>query len=111
MSLWGWVKSLFGISVHEQPPMPIKLDASTEAALSDSLRVLGLGERGWIGFDEAERLFLLGGLDPEMWTEEGKRALSNFAASVVHRATPEANPAEQRIYFTRKANWDTAARR
>jgi len=111
LSLWGRVKSVFGVSVPEQPPMPIKLGASTEAALSDSLKELGLGERGWITFDEADRLFLLGGLDSGMWNEEGKRALISFAANVAHRAKPETNLAEQRIYFTRKANWDTAARR
>jgi len=101
MSFLDWIKSLFSTQ-GTQPPSPPRLEATTEATLSDSLRHLPAGERGWITLKEARLLFstkddqyAFGELD-----EQGRMALSNFASR--QGSTFDIMPTEGRVYFTRK---------
>ena len=99
MSLRTWVRSLFGSEVQASQQVAIKLDVQTEATLLASLSKLTPGQRGWINFAEANRLFELGSEDPNMWTTEGMTAISEFA--VRNGCTTDTRASEKRIYFTR----------
>ena len=83
------------------PPDAPRLSGTSESALASSLRSLPTGERGWITFAEAARLFsseqpqyAFGEMD-----DAGKLRLGEF--SVEHRCSPQFMPAEGRVYFTR----------
>ena len=80
---------------------PVRLNAASVVALSTTLRALEPGQRGWISFDDAARLFSPTGEHPSEWDEAGFRALGEFAAQTEHRSTPERNASQQRVYFTR----------
>ena len=80
---------------------PVRLNAASVVALSTALRALEPGQRGWISFDDAARLFFPTGEHPSEWDEAGLRALGEFAAQTEHRSTPERNASQQRVYFTR----------
>jgi hypothetical protein len=75
------------------------------AALAASLKSLPVGERGWITFREAWRLFSpvlneaegFGELD-----DAGRKRLEDFAAQPPHRSDFNFMPVEARLYFTRK---------
>jgi hypothetical protein len=78
-----------------------RLSGTSESALGSSLQGLPAGERGWITFAEAARLFsseqpqyAFGEMD-----DAGKLRLGEF--SVEHRCSPQFMPAEGRVYFTR----------
>jgi hypothetical protein len=98
---WEWLRSLFGRPSREAEPEP-RLDASSEEALSISLRRLSPGQTGWITIDEARRLFspdsdnatALGMFDPN-----GTLALANFAAAAQHRS--RAHRIDGRVHFRR----------
>jgi hypothetical protein len=99
LSLWQAAKSFFYARGAAPSDVP-KLVASTETELSASLRRLLEGERGWITFAEARRLFsqmddqyAFGEMD-----ERGKDNLLGFAAE--HRSVVDIMPVEGRIYFT-----------
>ena len=79
---------------------PRRLDATSETALSNALRALEPGQKGWISFDDYARLFSPPG-EPSEWDEAGLRALGEFAAQLQHRSTPERDTVQQRILFTR----------
>jgi hypothetical protein len=103
--MWKTIKTLLGSGARE-PPDVARLSASSEAALSASLRVLPVGERGWITPSEVRSLFsrmddqyAFGEMD-----EEGKSNLGAFAAQSEHRSRVDFMPTEGRIYFTREAN-------
>jgi hypothetical protein len=102
MGLWEAIKSIFS-------PVPLastdarRLNASSQAALSSSLKTLYEGERGWISFAEARSLFsptedryAFGDKD-----ELGRDNLASFAAEREHRSTFDFMPIEKRLYFTR----------
>jgi len=83
------------------PPDAPRLSGASESALGSSLRSLPAGERGWITFAEAARLFsreqpqyAFGEMD-----DAGKDRLAQF--STQHRCSPQFMPAEGRVYFTR----------
>jgi hypothetical protein len=101
MSLWDAIKSLLHAKSVVPSDVP-KLAASTERELSASLRSLLDGERGWITFSEARRLFSQ--MDDEYafgeMDEKGKDNLPGFAAK--HHSTVDLMPVEGRIYFTRR---------
>jgi hypothetical protein len=80
---------------------PKSLDATSETALSNALRALEPGQKGWISFDDYARLFSPTGEHPSEWDEAGLRALGEFAAQLQHRSTPERDTVQQRILFTR----------
>jgi hypothetical protein len=80
---------------------PKRLDATSETALSNALRALEPGQKGWISFDDYARLFSPTGEHPSEWDEAGLRALGEFAAQLQHRSTPERDTVQQRILFTR----------
>jgi hypothetical protein len=80
---------------------PKRLDATSETALSNALRALEPGQKGWISFDDCARLFSPTGEHPSEWDEAGLRALGEFAAQLQHRSTPERDTVQQRILFTR----------
>jgi hypothetical protein len=101
------LKSLFA-SGSTGPPPPRKLSASSEAALAASIRDLPPGERGWITFEEARRLFssmddqyAFGEMDKD---KHGKLDFGSFAGQADHRAELDFRPTERRVYFTRKVN-------
>ena len=101
MSLWQALKSFF-YAKSVMPSDVLKLAASTETELSASLRRLLEGERGWITFADARRLFAqmddqyaFGEMD-----EKGKNSLLGFAEE--HRSVVDMMPVEGRIYFTRR---------
>jgi hypothetical protein len=80
MQVWDRLKTAF--DTGGEPKLPPKLDASSEDALSRSIRILPVGNRGWITIREARVLFkplrdeyTLGDFD-----EEGKGKIARFAA-------------------------------
>ena len=75
---------------------PRRLDATSETALSNALRALEPGQKGWISFDDYARLLSPPG-EPSEWDEAGLRALGEFAAQLQHRSTPERDTVQQRI--------------
>jgi hypothetical protein len=85
--------------------LPPKLDAGNEASLSQSIRTLPLGDRGWITMREARALF--SALDDQYafgdTDEPGKAKIAAFAAQAEHRSTYDFMPVEDRVYFTRTA--------
>jgi hypothetical protein len=90
---------------RRRPKLPPKLDASSEDALCQSIRILPLGNRGWITMREARVLFsplrdeyAFGDFD-----EEGKGRIARFAAQGGHHSDFDFMPAEDRVYFTRTA--------
>jgi hypothetical protein len=103
MRVWNRLKSAFeGAAEQNLPP---KLDASSEDALSRSIRILPLGNRGWITMQEARSLFsplrdeyAFGDSD-----ELGKAEIARFAAQREHHSDFDFMPAEDRVYFTRTA--------
>jgi hypothetical protein len=103
MRVWDRLKSLFEGAA--EPKLPPKLDASSEAALSRSIKILPLGSRGWITMQEARSLFsplrdqyAFGDTD-----EEGTAKLARFATQREHHSDFDFMPAEDRVYFTRRA--------
>ena len=100
-----WWQSL--ISIFSGPEAePIKLNASSEKTLAESLSQLAPGQRGWIAIDEARRLFsAVDENDTQAlteWDREGLRWLGEFAARSGHRSTPLREG--DRVFFTRKAS-------
>ena len=74
---------------------PPQLDASTKGALGSALDRLGPGERGWITFDDYDRLFA---------TTDGEPAVETMGKfAVVHRCATRREPHERRIYFRKNA--------
>jgi hypothetical protein len=103
MRAWDRLKSVF--EPGGEPRLPRKLDASDEDALSRSIGVLPVGERGWITMQETRELFsqardeyAFGDLD-----EEGRLRIARFAAQRGHHCDVDFMPAEDRVYFTRAA--------
>jgi len=101
----NWFSGLYrGGGRDAEPIKPIRLDASTEALLADSLRRLPLGQRGWITIEEARRLFSSKAEDDNdaltKWDPEGVRRLSEFAVER-HRSTPLQKGG--RLFFRRRA--------
>ena len=102
MGLWDRLKSVF--EGPEEPKfLPPKLDASSQDALSRSIRILPLGDRGWITMQEARSLFsplrdeyAFGDID-----ERGNAEIARFAAQRGHHSEFSFMPAENRVYFTR----------
>jgi hypothetical protein len=101
---WETIKSFFSSWAAAVPADVPHLTATSEMALSASLRGLLDGERGCITFSEARHLFspmddqyAFGEMD-----ETGRFNLAEFAAQAEHRATFQIMPVEGRIYFTRK---------
>jgi hypothetical protein len=104
VTLGEWVKHFFSASSIE-PPDALELEANSESELLSSLSRLRIGQKGWVTLGRAASLFspmenqyAFGELD-----DEGKRNLSKFAAGIEHRSSFEFMPAENRVYFTRKA--------
>ena len=93
---WGRLQSLFGFSHPPQigpggsarptaPPKKgdvkvVKLNAASKMALSKALRALEPGQKGWISFDDAARLFAPSIKDPREWDEARITALIDFAS-------------------------------
>ena len=105
MGLLAKIKSFFDPGLGGPPDAP-KLAASSQSALSASLRALPAGERGWITMPEARSLFsamsdqqAFGELD-----DQGKSNLAAFAARREQRSSYDFMPVEGRLYFTRKAD-------
>jgi hypothetical protein len=103
MRVWDRLKSVFEETA--EPKLPPKLDASSEDALSRSITILPLGNRGWITMQEARVLFsplrdeyAFGDFD-----EEGRGRIARFAAQGGHHSDFAFMPAEDRVYFTRTA--------
>jgi hypothetical protein len=97
------LKNIFGASVPQ--PDDRQLTASSELALSSALRQLRIGQRGWVTFADAARLFstqappyAFGEMD-----DLGKESLERFAADPAHRSDLQFMPQEARVYFVRKA--------
>jgi hypothetical protein len=101
MSLWDAIKSYLQAKSVAPSDVP-ELAASTETELSASLKSLLDGERAWITFSEARRLFSQ--MDDEYafgeMDEKGKDNLLGFTAK--HHSTVALMPVEGRIYFTRR---------
>lgn len=95
------IGKLFGANAPA-PPDATKLDATTEAALGQSLLALPVGEKGWITLAEAQSLFsaeraeyAFGELD-----QPGRERIERFAAQ--HNCALNFMPMpEQRVYFVR----------
>jgi len=83
------------------PPDAPRLSGTSESALGSSLQGLPAGERGWITFADAARLFsseqpqyAFGEMD-----DAAKLRLGQFCTQ--HRCSPQFMPTEGRVYFTR----------
>jgi hypothetical protein len=103
MRVWDRLKSVFeGAAELMLPP---KLDASSEVALSRSIRILPLGNRGWITMQEARSLFSTLNYEYAFgdFDERGKAEIVRFAAQRGHHSDFDFMPAEDRVYFTRTA--------
>ena len=79
----------------------VRLNAASKVALSIALRALEPGQKGWISFDDAARLFSPSAQKPDEWDETRIRELAEFAAEIEHRSSPERNEGDNRVYFTR----------
>jgi hypothetical protein len=83
--------------------LPPRLDATDTAVLSQSIRTLPAGERGWITMREARALF--SPFDDQYAFGDGdvrgKAAIAAFAAESGHRWSIDFMPVEDRVYFTR----------
>jgi hypothetical protein len=100
MGITSLIGKLFGADAA--PPDATKLDGTSEAALARSLSALPPGERGWVAFGEAARLFsaqradyAFGELD-----QSGREKIEAFAAR--HRAAINFMPVEGRVYLVRE---------
>jgi hypothetical protein len=102
VSIWQSIKLLFASPSLPDPTAGWKLDASTEDRLSQSLDRLPAGDKGWIDFAEAHRLF--SAVDPEYafgeTDQDGSRKLATFATK--HQSDINFMPGEGRIYFLSK---------
>jgi hypothetical protein len=98
VSFIGW---LFG-AVAATPPDAMKLDGTTEVALTRSLSALPPDERGWITFAEARILFSTKGAEYAFGDtdNDGKRNIESFAAQ--HQSVISFIPVEGRVYFVRE---------
>ena len=116
MRFWERLQLLFGLSHPPQtgsaesarPTTPkrgdvkvVRLNAASKVALSIALRALEPGQKGWISFDDAARLFSPSAQKPDEWDETRIRELAEFAAEIEHRSSPERNEGDNRVYFTR----------
>jgi hypothetical protein len=104
MGIWESIKAVFAGGAST-PRDARRLSAVDEFALSECLRVLYHGERGWITLSEARALFsprdeqyAFGEMD-----EQGRANLVGFAARSEHRSDFDIMPVERRVYFTRRA--------
>lgn len=101
MSLWRQIKSLLAPQSFQTTSLH-RLDASSEAALSASLKKLRSGQRGWITLLEARTAF--SSMDDQYafgeMDDQGKSALASFAAE--HKSDFQFMPVEGRLYFIRK---------
>jgi hypothetical protein len=79
----------------------VRLNAASKVALSNALRALQPGQKGWISFDDAGRLFSPSAEKPAEWDETRIRELAEFAAEIEHRSSLERNEGDNRVYFTR----------
>jgi hypothetical protein len=102
--MWSWekLKSAFTFRVPV-PPDTRRLNGSSEGVLSASIKLLPMGERGWITLPEAAALFspmdgqyAFGEMD-----EGGKANLGTFAARREHPCDVQFAPIEGRVYFIR----------
>jgi hypothetical protein len=99
MGISSLIGKLFGADAA--PPDATKIDGTTEATLARTLSALAAGERGWITFAEAARLFsaeraeyAFGELD-----QVGREKIEAFAAQ--HQSVINFMPVEGRVYFVR----------
>ena len=98
--MFAWLRKILG-SANAIPADARRLPATSERALSSSLKNLLQGERGWVTLSEATRLFsteepayAFGEID-----DDGKRRLRVFAAAC--RSEVQFMPTEGRVYFQR----------
>ena len=117
MRFWERLQLLFGFS---RPPQTgsgksarptatprkgdvkvVRLNVASKMELSKALRALEPGQKGWISFDDAARLFFPSTKKPREWDEARIKALADFAAEIEHRSSSERNKGDERVYFTR----------
>ena len=100
MGVGDFLRKMFSPPTAVPPDGP-RLSGASESALASSLQSLPAGERGWITFAEAARLFSSD--DPQYafgeMDDAGKLRLGQF--STQHRCSPHFMPTEGRVYFTR----------
>jgi len=97
-SLISFIGKLFGADAAA-PSDAMKLDGTSEAALTRSLSALPPDERGWITFAEARKLFSTKS-DQYAFGEQddtGRRNIESFAAQ--HQTVINFMPVEGRVYF------------
>jgi hypothetical protein len=103
-----WWKDLLRIGHGGPQGVPIGLKAATKATLGNALRQLTPGGRGWIGQEDARRLFSNLEKDDVMaltdWDQLGVIELGRFAASHGCDAVRDSVREGDRVVFTRKAN-------
>ena len=66
----------------------IRLNAASKMALSKALRGLEPGQKGWISFDDAARLFSPSTKNPKDWNEARIKALTDFAVQAPNGTRP-----------------------
>jgi hypothetical protein len=101
MSISRFWKSISGASAD--PSAPRELRGASEGALSQSLRTLASGDRGWIELRDAQRLF--SAQDPQYafgeMDDDGRNRLARFGEQ--HGVSFDIMPVEGRIYFSRRS--------
>jgi len=102
VSLWSALKSAFTRPGPSEPVDAPRLDGASVGGLSRSLGNLPRGERGWITFAEARKLF--SAMDAEyafgQLDREGNSKIAAFAAD--NQSELSFMPLESRVYFWRK---------
>lgn len=114
---WDRLRSLFGFTnaspagTGETAPLTavpkkgdvkvVRLNGASKLALSKALRALEPGQKGWISFDDAARLFSTSTKKPREGDEDRIKALAEFASDIEHRSSHERNEVDERVYFIR----------
>jgi hypothetical protein len=113
MRFWKRLQLLFGFSDRprtgtkpEATPKngdvkAVRLNAASQGELSNALRTLEPGQKGWISYSDAARLFSPSAEHGAESDEARIRRLAEFAADIEHRSSPERNEGDERVYFTR----------
>jgi hypothetical protein len=104
MGLFDKIKSMFRSRIQGPPDAP-RLKAESVNALASALKLLRVGEHGWITLREAWHLFSRTDDQEEAFGElddEGGKQLEEFAAQDSYRSDFTFMPVEGRLYFTRK---------
>jgi len=90
MRFWKRLQLLFGFSDRPRtgtkpeatPKNGVRLNAASQGELSNALRALEPGQKGWISYADAARLFSPSAEHRAEWDEARIRRVTEFAADI-----------------------------